>query len=314
MLQLHTMLLSHGILSLHYHCHHLLSTTTTTTTRIITKPITLYVVRQGRRTGIFTTWQETQEQILGYPGCKFRKVRSLMEAEQYLFNENIDQNKNKTSAPHIVRKPKKVIILPDNITNLKLSFDGGSRGNPGIGSGSWTLSRGPIPIAYGCTFISTATSNEAEYLGLIAGLEYCKKSWQETYGIKPNNDNNSNNNFPEKLTIIGDSKLVTSQLSQRYKVRATNLIPLYKKAYELFTELSQTYYRDNPIEIISVPRLYNVMADRLANLAMDTQQSHIIEFSSLSQSSTTTNQLLSSNNKTSLEKFNLLMSSPSKKT
>lgn len=39
-----------------------------------------YTVWVGRKTGVFETWEEVQEAVLGYPGAKFKKFKSVEDA------------------------------------------------------------------------------------------------------------------------------------------------------------------------------------------------------------------------------------------
>ncbi|MFN2252434.1 MAG: ribonuclease HI family protein [Anaerolineae bacterium] len=97
-------------------------------------------------------------------------------------------------------------------------FDGGSRGNPGQGYGSYRIRAGggpwgpPVRLEFG----SNVTNNEAEYMSLIAALV----DLSEQVGD------------PSRVTveILGDSKLVISQLKGEWKVKARNLWPLFDEA------------------------------------------------------------------------------------
>lgn len=43
-----------------------------------------YAVRVGKKTGIFTTWSETEPLVKGYLGTKYKSFATKQEAEQYL--------------------------------------------------------------------------------------------------------------------------------------------------------------------------------------------------------------------------------------
>lgn len=43
-----------------------------------------YAVRKGRQMGIFTTWEECQNQIFGYKGAQFKSFSTEQEALEYL--------------------------------------------------------------------------------------------------------------------------------------------------------------------------------------------------------------------------------------
>ena len=49
-----------------------------------------YAVKNGRRVGIFNTWEECQEQVSGYSGAEFKSFKSLNDAKEYLgINEQL---------------------------------------------------------------------------------------------------------------------------------------------------------------------------------------------------------------------------------
>lgn len=46
-----------------------------------------YAVKVGARTGVFTSWEECQKAVHGFPNAKFKKFRSLEEAEEFVSGE-----------------------------------------------------------------------------------------------------------------------------------------------------------------------------------------------------------------------------------
>lgn len=49
--------------------------------------MTFYAVKKGRKTGIYATWTECEEQVKGYPDAKFKKFRTEIEAQQFIAEE-----------------------------------------------------------------------------------------------------------------------------------------------------------------------------------------------------------------------------------
>lgn len=47
-----------------------------------------YAVRVGARTGVFMSWEECQKAVDGFSGAKFKKFRSLEEAERFIYDDN----------------------------------------------------------------------------------------------------------------------------------------------------------------------------------------------------------------------------------
>ena len=134
---------------------------------------------------------------------------------------------------------------PAPTPELVAYIDGGSRGNPGpAGYG------GVIQDAQGrnletlSRFLGRATNNVAEYEALLAALEYAGKRQLKS------------------LKIYTDSELVTKQMQGLYRVQSPDLRPLYERARQLAGSLAS-------FSIQHVPREQNLLADRLANQAMD---------------------------------------------
>lgn len=44
----------------------------------------IYAVRQGRKTGLFSTWSECQKQVMGYSGAEYKSFVSVDEARRFL--------------------------------------------------------------------------------------------------------------------------------------------------------------------------------------------------------------------------------------
>ena len=126
-----------------------------------------------------------------------------------------------------------------------ITFDGASRGNPGLSGAGFVIWDEEKKIFEGSSFISdNATNNYAEYMALILALEKC---------IELNLKN---------IIIKGDSKLVIQQIQGNYKVKSDSLKPLYEK---VVLELKQFSY----LKFIHIKRSLNKDADKLANLAID---------------------------------------------
>jgi ribonuclease HI len=108
---------------------------------------------------------------------------------------------------------------------LILWVDGGSRGNPGEGYGSYAIFQegedAPI-VGDSKVFGQDMTNNESEYMALVWGLEQELGYWA-TVGGASHID----------LTVKTDSALVHGQLEKGWRVNADNLRPLWAKAQKL---------------------------------------------------------------------------------
>lgn len=96
------------------------------------------------------------------------------------------------------------------VDRLVLHFDGGSRGNPGPGYGSFVLFADGTEVRRRHLELgSRLTNNEAEYEALIAGLQDALR-WLQGRGVDP---------AKVVIEVRGDSQLVIRQLQGTWKVR-----------------------------------------------------------------------------------------------
>ena len=128
---------------------------------------------------------------------------------------------------------------------LTLAFDGGSRGNPGpAGIGVVVSAEDGTPLVTLGRFIGNATNNVAEYKALITAIEEAKKLEATS------------------IVIRGDSELVIKQMLGVYRVKHPDMKRLYDQAQSLLRAFTKVKIEHNL-------RDKNVLADKLANLAMD---------------------------------------------
>lgn len=134
---------------------------------------------------------------------------------------------------------------------MKLFFDG-SHTNSGSGSGFVIKRDNNVLVEEAVTLPSpkgrNATSNVAEYAGLIAGI------FRATELLMPG----------EPLEILGDSQLVIRQVLGEYKVKALHLIPLSDLAKKRVAALRSTGHE---VSLIWIRRELNGHADMLASKA-----------------------------------------------
>jgi len=132
-------------------------------------------------------------------------------------------------------------------SELKLFTDGGSRGNPGSSACAYAIFdlEGKL-IEKSGFYLGITTNNNAEYKGLIHGLERAKALGAEN------------------VSVFMDSELVTKQVNGQYRVKNQDLKPLFEKAKELaghFPKINFSY----------VPREQNQVADAEVNRILDEQ-------------------------------------------
>jgi ribonuclease HI len=135
----------------------------------------------------------------------------------------------------------------------ELWFDGLFRGTKaaqkaGLMCFGWVIFKNGKQIASGYGIVArgmNATSNVAEYLGLIDGLEA-----MVDIGIDY-----------EPVRVIGDSKVVIDQMRGRSRISTERVLPLHHKACRLANLLYVTEWKWKP-------RRHNKAADQLTRLAL----------------------------------------------
>ena len=129
--------------------------------------------------------------------------------------------------------------------SYKIYTDGASRGNPGpSGIGAVIFDEKGKVVHEIAEYIGEVTNNVAEYLALVAALDYCVK-----HKISP-------------VEILADSQLLIKQLKGEYRVKHENIIPLYRQVQAFLSQLQVTGYKH-------VYREDNRHADKLANRGID---------------------------------------------
>jgi len=151
------------------------------------------------------------------------------------------------------------------LVKLIIEADGGSRGNPGVsGAGAVVIdaSTGDI-LKQISENVGIATNNVAEYSALIFALE-------AAFEIDP----------AAQVLVRMDSKLVVEQMSGRWKIKHPDMLSLGARVQKLIAGKS--------VEFVWIPREQNVLADELANKAMDGEPAAAaaaIEFNQVAPSS-----------------------------
>lgn len=133
----------------------------------------------------------------------------------------------------------------------KIYCDGASSGNPGHAGMGIVITRrmkhetchmGPETCRIS-EYLGITSNNIAEYSALIKGLEEAR-----SLGLK-------------RIEIFLDSELVVKQIKRVYRIRSTNLKPLWEKAQSILKQFDS-------YKIIHVKRELNKEADLLAKKAI----------------------------------------------
>lgn len=108
-------------------------------------------------------------------------------------------------------------------------FDGGSRGNPGEGYGSYELRTRTRRRIERLTFGDKVTNNEAEYRTLIAAL---RDILDHLAAVSADPKGYS-------VAVRGDSQLVIFQVLGKWKVRTPHIRPLHAEATALLAQFKR---------------------------------------------------------------------------
>ena len=125
--------------------------------------------------------------------------------------------------------------------------DGGSRNNPGPSALGVVITddKGKILKEYS-HYLGEATNNQAEYGAVIFALQKAKQ-------LKYKN-----------IEIRIDSELIYYQLTGKYKIKDSDLQPLFIKAWNLRLDYDR-------VDIKIIPREQNKKADKLVNQELDSR-------------------------------------------
>lgn len=127
----------------------------------------------------------------------------------------------------------------------KLFVDGASRNNPGPAGAGLCILKDEKPFLKKGAYLGKKTNNQAEYLALLLGLFYLKKTMSSD----------------DLVLVISDSQLLVRQLQGAYRVKEPHLKPLYELAKLMLSEINY--------DIAHVLREENTAADEQANTAID---------------------------------------------
>jgi len=137
--------------------------------------------------------------------------------------------------------------------SLSVFTDGGARGNPGPAAIAVVFldEKNQVLLKEAKT-IGWATNNLAEYQAFLEALRQLKV-FLKTRKFK-------------KIKFYSDSQLLVNQILGIYKVKDSNLKPLYEKAKQELASLGVEY------QVIHIYRHLNNLTDLLLNQALDAEK------------------------------------------
>lgn len=138
----------------------------------MSKKVKYYVVWEGRRKGIFDSWEDCKVQVFGFEGAKYKSFESKKEAE-----EAFKQGANKTL--YAAAKDKTGTITKQKVSRAaiikqSICVDAACSGNPGKMEYRGVDTQNNMEIFHQGPF-PDATNNIGEFLAIVHGLAYLQQ-------------------------------------------------------------------------------------------------------------------------------------------
>ena len=131
-----------------------------------------YVVRKGKKTWIFTSWNEVQPLVSGFPDAKFKSFDSREDAERWFASSREKFYGQPSLSLWQKWLENKSLVVPFEVNAL--AVDASSLGNPGI------LERRGVHVATGKEVfrhkVERWTNNVGEFLALVEGITIMQDS------------------------------------------------------------------------------------------------------------------------------------------
>ena len=152
-----------------------------------------YVVWNGKRTGVFSSWNVCKKQIEGFAGAQYKSFASLDEAE-VAFSKSYEDYKGKNSSKPTLSDSEKEKYGKPILESI--AVDAACSGNPGKMEYRGVLTHDKKEIFRKGPYIK-GTNNIGEFLALVHGISLLKQKQKET------------------IPIYSDSKIAMSWVRQK---------------------------------------------------------------------------------------------------
>lgn len=221
-----------------------------------------YVVWKGRKTGIFTQWDETKQQVEHFAGAKYKSFKTEAEAKA-AFSQGSSQgitHKKTITAPKATPAALQESHKQFDVT---LYTDGGCEPNPGkAGSGVAVYHKTTLAALYYGLYEANGTNNSAELNALYQALLLAKVAIDAKQSVQ----------------ILSDSQYSINCITQwatgwkakgwkRQKAGDIKNLEIIKQAYALYCELKNDITIKHVAAHIGIEG--NELADRMSIYAID---------------------------------------------
>jgi ribonuclease HI len=135
-----------------------------------------YVVWKGRKEGIFTTWDECKQNVLGFQGAKYKSFATKEEAETAYKS---GWKSSPTPKKRTERKDQQTLNVVNETSYIEESIcvDAACSGNPGAMEYKGVDTKtGKVLFHYGPIL---GTNNIGEFLAIVHGLGLLKKEGKD---------------------------------------------------------------------------------------------------------------------------------------
>ena len=183
-----------------------------------------YVVWQGRKTGVFTSWAECEAQVKGVEGAKYKSFPTRAEAEAALAGEPPVWRKKGVGGEASVSHKSGDLLSRVAGCKVKpvlpaLAVDAACSGNPGMmefrgviaDTGTEVFHRGPF---------AEGTNNIGEFLAIVLGLAYLKQ-----------------HNLP--WVLYSDSRTALAWLKKKHAQTKLECTPANQPLFEMLRKAEQ---------------------------------------------------------------------------
>ncbi len=132
--------------------------------------------------------------------------------------------------------------------SVTIFTDGGSRGNPGPSAAGYVIVNGRQEVvAQGGEYLGITTNNQAEYHGVLVGLQKARELGYKSVDFKI------------------DSMLVVNQMKGFYKIKNRELWPIHEHIREIMKDFTH-------VGFTHVQREFNQLADGMVNKTLDAHE------------------------------------------